>query len=64
VFHIGFSKRGLSGLGLTVAKQIIKGHGGSITCHSAGHGQGASFAMRMPLEAESDEDDDDEDADD
>jgi signal transduction histidine kinase len=55
IFHIGFSGRGLDGLGLTVAKQIVKGHGGSIVCQSPGAGQGATVTVRMPLEAEADD---------
>jgi signal transduction histidine kinase len=62
VFHLGFSKHGLTGLGLTVAKQIVKGHGGSLTCASDGAGKGATFSLRMPLEAEPDEADDENDA--
>jgi two-component system, sporulation sensor kinase E len=58
VFQIGFSKHNRSGLGLTVAKQIVKGHGGSLTCASEGPGKGATFSLRMPLEAEPDDDDD------
>jgi signal transduction histidine kinase len=54
IFHIGYSTRGRAGLGLAVAKQIVKGHGGSLTCSSDGAGHGASFTLRMPLEAEAD----------
>jgi signal transduction histidine kinase len=50
VFHIGFSRRGRAGLGLTVAKQIAKAHGGSLLVESAGPGRGATFRMRLPLE--------------
>jgi two-component system, sporulation sensor kinase E len=52
LFHIGFSRRGRAGLGLTIAKQIVKGHGGSIAAESAGPGRGASFRLRWPLESE------------
>jgi signal transduction histidine kinase len=52
VFHIGFSKRGRAGIGLTVAKQIVKGHGGSIVAESRGAGQGATLTIRLPLEAD------------
>jgi signal transduction histidine kinase len=61
VFHIGFSRRGRAGIGLTVAKQIVKGHGGSITARSNGPGQGATFTLRMPLDADFDADDDTDD---
>jgi signal transduction histidine kinase len=64
VFHLGFSKRGRSGVGLTVAKQIVKGHGGSIIAQSAGPGKGATFTLRMPLEADAGSDDLDDELDD
>jgi signal transduction histidine kinase len=50
VFHLGFSRRGRPGIGLTVAKQIVKGHGGSIGAQSRGRGAGATFTIRIPLE--------------
>jgi signal transduction histidine kinase len=53
VFQLGFSRRGRAGIGLTVAKQIVKGHGGSIVAESKGAGQGALLRLRVPLEAES-----------
>ncbi len=49
VFHIG-SRRSRGEVGLTVAKQIVKGHGGSITVKPTP--QGNVFTMRLPLEAE------------
>jgi signal transduction histidine kinase len=52
VFHLGFSRRDRRGIGLTVAKQIVKGHGGSINAESAGPGSGATFRIRLPLESE------------
>jgi signal transduction histidine kinase len=52
IFHLGFSRRDRPGIGLTVAKQIVKGHGGSITADSKGLGAGATFRMRLPLEPE------------
>jgi signal transduction histidine kinase len=53
IFHLGFSRRERAGIGLTVAKQIVKGHGGSIGAESPGPGGGATFRVRLPLEPES-----------
>ncbi len=39
--------RGL-GLGLSIARQLVELHGGSIEAHSAGIGQGATFTVRFP----------------
>ena len=47
VFHIG-SPRSQGGVGLTVAKQIVKGHGGSITVKPLDGGN--LFTIRLPLE--------------
>lgn len=44
--------RGGLGLGLTLARQLVALHGGSIEAHSAGLGQGAEFTVRLPLAAE------------
>jgi signal transduction histidine kinase len=49
VFHIG-SKRAQGGVGLTVAKQIVKGHGGSITARRGDAGN--VFVIRLPLDVE------------
>jgi len=49
VFHIG-SKRAQGGVGLTVAKQIVKGHGGSINARRADAGN--VFVIRLPLDVE------------
>jgi len=38
-----------SGIGLTIARGIARGHGGDVTASSAGPGQGASFTLSMPL---------------
>jgi two-component system, OmpR family, sensor histidine kinase BaeS len=37
-----------SGIGLTISKAIIDAHGGSITAHSDGSGQGARFEILLP----------------
>jgi two-component system, sporulation sensor kinase E len=47
VFHMG-SQRSSGQLGLTVAKQIVKGHGGSITVKSREGGN--LFTIRLPLD--------------
>lgn len=36
------------GLGLTIARDIITGHGGTIVAESAGLGQGATFTITLP----------------
>ncbi len=45
------SKGGL-GLGLALAKGLVDLHGGEVTAHSAGPGQGAEFVVRLPLAME------------
>jgi PAS domain S-box-containing protein len=37
------------GVGLTIARQIVEMHGGHITAHSAGPGQGSSLTATLPL---------------
>lgn len=38
-----------SGIGLTIARQIMHAHGGELTAESAGLGAGATFTMILPL---------------
>lgn len=38
-----------SGIGLTIAREIARAHGGDVTASSAGRGQGANFAVVIPL---------------
>jgi signal transduction histidine kinase len=53
LFHLGYSTRpGHGGLGLTVAKQAIKGLGGSLVLRSDGPGQGAVARIELPLDEE------------
>ncbi len=37
------------GLGLTLAKQLLDLHGGSISAHSDGPGRGSAFVLKLPL---------------
>ena len=37
------------GLGLSIAKELVQMHGGSITAHSKGLGKGSVFTVRLPL---------------
>jgi signal transduction histidine kinase len=45
------SKAGGTGLGLAVARQIVRAHGGEIAARSPGTG-GAQFVIRLPRMAE------------
>jgi PAS domain S-box-containing protein len=40
------------GLGLTLVKHLVEMHGGSVSAHSAGAGQGSEFRVRLPLAVE------------
>jgi signal transduction histidine kinase len=39
-----------TGLGLSIVKRIVDMHGGSVSAHSDGPGQGAAFTITLPLE--------------
>jgi CheY-like chemotaxis protein/two-component sensor histidine kinase len=41
--------RGGLGIGLTLVKQLVKLHGGTVAAFSAGPGQGSEFVVRLPL---------------
>jgi CheY-like chemotaxis protein len=45
------SQAGL-GLGLTLVKRLVEGHGGSIEARSAGTDKGSEFVVRLPLSPE------------
>lgn len=40
-----------SGIGLTIARQIVEGYGGTITARSEGMGRGSSFQIVLPAES-------------
>jgi signal transduction histidine kinase len=40
-----------SGIGLTIARNIARAHGGDVTAASAGPGHGAAFILALPLRA-------------
>ncbi|MBC7236768.1 MAG: HAMP domain-containing protein [Chloroflexi bacterium] len=40
---------GGSGIGLTIAKHLVKAHGGEISAQSAGLGRGSRFAFSIPI---------------
>ena len=45
---IGFAKDGL-GIGLTLVREIVEAHAGSVVAESAGSGQGSRFVVALPL---------------
>jgi signal transduction histidine kinase len=40
---------GGAGLGLAIVRAIVQAHGGTVTAHSAGMGQGSTFVVTLPL---------------
>jgi signal transduction histidine kinase len=42
------SKGGL-GIGLTLVRRLVELHGGGVSAHSTGRGQGSEFVVRLPL---------------
>jgi signal transduction histidine kinase/ActR/RegA family two-component response regulator/transcription elongation GreA/GreB family factor len=39
------------GLGLSIARQLVEAHGGTIAAHSEGKGAGSAFTVRLPIAA-------------
>ena len=48
--HRSADTRGL-GIGLALVRSLVQMHGGSVSAHSDGLGQGAEFIVRLPLRA-------------
>lgn len=48
VHAIGFNGAGL-GIGLTVVRELVESHGGTVIGKSAGDGLGSEFVVRLPL---------------
>lgn len=46
-------RSGGSGIGLTIAREIARAHGGDVTAVSAGLGRGATFTLALPLATDS-----------
>jgi PAS domain S-box-containing protein len=47
--HTSTKAQGGLGIGLTLAKNLVQMHGGSIEAHSEGLGKGCEFVVRLPL---------------
>ncbi len=53
-------KFGGLGLGLSIVKQLVEMHGGTIEAHSDGEGTGATFIVKLPIRAVRIDEDNDE----
>jgi CheY-like chemotaxis protein/two-component sensor histidine kinase len=49
LFVQGNRDQGGLGIGLTLVRSLVEMHGGTVTAHSAGTGQGSEFVVRLPL---------------
>jgi PAS domain S-box-containing protein len=50
--HASTKAQGGLGIGLTLVKNLVEMHDGSVDAHSAGLGKGCEFVIRLPLKAE------------
>jgi signal transduction histidine kinase len=46
--QVGSHERGGLGIGLSLVRQLVEMHGGSVEAHSQGAGQGSEFVVRLP----------------
>ncbi len=49
VDHAATRSQGGLGIGLTLVKNLVEMHGGTVEAHSAGLGKGCEFVVRLPL---------------
>jgi CheY-like chemotaxis protein len=43
------------GIGLALVRKLVEMHGGSVTAHSDGAGQGSEFVIRLPVQTQTDQ---------
>jgi PAS domain S-box-containing protein len=51
VDHAAMRSQGGLGIGLTLVKNLLEMHGGTVAAHSAGLGKGSEFVVRLPVVA-------------
>lgn len=50
--HVSTNAQGGLGIGLTLVRNLVEMHGGTVEAHSAGLGTGSEFVVRLPLVAQ------------